>query len=104
IERYRAAGLSTPLVTVSCHSIDEIERVRAGQPDAILYAPVFGKVVAGKTVTQATGLEALRSACRAAAPIPVLALGGVTHGRALLCLEAGAAGVAGIRLFHNPQS
>ncbi len=99
--RYAAAGLSHPLITISCHSREEIERVVPFQPDAILFAPVFGKIVAGKTITPAAGLEALSAACRAAAPIPVFALGGVTQGRARLCLDAGAAGIAGIRLFLN---
>jgi len=103
IRRYAKAGLPEPLITVSCHNLEEIQRARAAEPDAILFAPVFGKIVAGKTVTPAAGLEALRTACRAANPIPVFALGGVTLGRALLCLEAGAAGVAGVRLFVNPS-
>jgi thiamine-phosphate pyrophosphorylase len=101
--RYAAAGLSQPLITVSCHSSEEIERIRAFKPDAILFAPVFGKIVAGKTITPAAGLEALTTACHAASPIPVFALGGVTQGRARLCLDAGAAGIAGIRLFLNHE-
>jgi thiamine-phosphate pyrophosphorylase len=99
--RYAAAGLPHPIITVSCHSIEEIQRAIATTPDAILFAPVFGKVVAGKSVSPAIGLKALREACRAANPIPVLALGGVTLGRAKMCIEAGAAGVAGIRIFHD---
>ncbi len=101
--RYAAAGLSKPLITISCHTPEEIERVRPFQPDAILFSPVFGKILAGKTVTPAIGLEALSVACRTAAPIPVFALGGVTQGRARLCLDAGAAGIAGIRLFLNQR-
>ena len=47
------------------------------------------------------GLERLREACLAASGLRVLALGGVTTENAVECLRAGAAGVAGIRLFQG---
>jgi len=49
--------------------------------------------------TRPAGIAALREACRA--KIPVLALGGVTVENAASCLDAGAAGIAGIRLFQD---
>jgi thiamine-phosphate pyrophosphorylase len=52
-------------------------------------------------VIPAQGLDQLRAACTVAAPTPVYALGGVTLENAPACVEAGAAGIAGIRLFHN---
>jgi thiamine-phosphate pyrophosphorylase len=62
-----------------------------------VFAPVFEKKDAPET--QRAGLAALREAC--GAKIPVLALGGVTLQNAALCLDAGAAGIAGIRLFQE---
>ena len=68
----------------------------------MVFAPVFEK--GGQ---RGVGLEALRAACRAspeaspAVTLPVLALGGVTLDNAQACLEAGAAGIAGIRLFQG---
>src|SRR5262249_34529384 len=97
LQRYAAAGLPTPIVTVSCHTLNQVRQASATTPDAILFAPVFGKTVANRFVTAATGLDTLREACKLAHPIPVIALGGVTLGRARMCLDAGAAGVAGIR-------
>jgi thiamine-phosphate pyrophosphorylase len=58
---------------------------------------VFGKSCAPET--EPTGLVALSNACKGR--IPVLALGGITMENAALCLRAGAAGVAGIRLFQE---
>lgn len=86
------------LVSVSCHTLREVARARDNDADLILFAPVFEKRVRGEVVAPGVGLDALRAAC-AVAPAKVLALGGVTQQNAAACLEAGAAGIAGIRMF-----
>ena len=87
------------IVSVSCHTIDEVERAREDCANWILFGPVFEKRVWGMVVADGVGLEALREAC-AAAPGKVLALGGVTAQNVCECIDAGAAGVAAIRLFE----
>jgi thiamine-phosphate pyrophosphorylase len=98
---YAVANRLTPIITISCHTLKDVHRARVSRADAILFAPVFEKIIAGLTVTSGQGLNRLRAACLAASPIPVYALGGVTFENAPACLEAGAAGIAGIRLFHQ---
>lgn len=96
------------IISHSCHSIKEVLRAtEESQQDTrattgntlILYAPVFEKSITGKDLFPGRGLDALRAAVEAARPIPLLALGGVTPENAASCLAAGAAGIAGIRLF-----
>ncbi|WP_433967537.1 thiamine phosphate synthase [Tunturiibacter gelidiferens] len=99
---FHSAHAPKPVITVSCHTLADVHRARHDQVDAILYAPVFEKPLADGQKLPGQGLDQLRAACTAAAPIPVYALGGVTLQNAPSCLEAGAAGVAGIRLFHSP--
>lgn len=87
--------------SVSCHTQEEVQEARQQHVDCVLFAPVFEKRIdAGKTLP-GQGLEALAAACRAAGPVPVLALGGVTAENAAMCVAAGAAGIAAIRLFHG---
>ncbi len=100
-EQVRRAVEAARLVTVSCHTLAEMAAARDGGASAILWAPVFGKFIHGEQVQAGTGLAALRTACTAAAPVPVFALGGVSPANAADCVQAGAAGVAGIRLFHG---
>ena len=100
--RYALANLPEPIITISCHTLAEIEQAHTEHPTAILFAPVFEKSISGHLITPGAGLEHLHEACTAAVPIPVYALGGVTLENAPQCLAAGAAGIAGIRLFHNP--
>jgi thiamine-phosphate pyrophosphorylase len=93
------AGISArepqnPLIAVSCHNPQEVAQAAADQATFAVFAPVFEKKDA-----QPTGLGVLAQACRA--PIPVLALGGVTVQNAQSCLQAGAAGIAAIRLFQE---
>ena len=87
----------SPLLAASCHTAAEVFRAESEAVDFAVFAPVFGKRQAPGT--QPAGLAALREACRA--KIPVLALGGVNVENAASCLGAGAAGVAGIRLFQE---
>ena len=81
------------LVGVSCHTLEEVALAQSA--DFLVFSPVFDSP--GKGDPQ--GLAALAAAA-AASGIPVLALGGVTAENARSCMEAGAAGVAGIRMFQ----
>ena len=93
---FRAAGRDA-IISVPCHGLDDIQMARKEQVDLILFSPIFEKLAAPQAAPQ--GLEALRQASTEAESIPVFALGGVTSSNARDCLTAGAAGVAGIRLF-----
>ena len=96
----RSFGRLLPLgmVSASCHSVEEA-RSAARVASLLVFAPVFEKRVRGDRVRDGSGLALLADVCRAVAPVPVLAMGGVDWGNAHACLEAGAVGVAGIRLF-----
>ena len=108
---YASANLPQPVVTVSCHTPEDVRRAHQNKADAILFAPVFEKIVASEKILagdgvlpipiQGQGLGQLHAACVGASPIPVYALGGVTLENASSCIAAGAAGIAGIRLFHR---
>lgn len=97
-----------PIIAVSCHSEADViaaentsDRVAADvhvRPPSADFA-VFGPVFEKRGATKTAGLDKLRRVCRHR--IPVLALGGVTTENAHLCLEAGASGIAGIRLFQE---
>jgi thiamine-phosphate pyrophosphorylase len=89
------------VVSVSCHTVDEVARAHERGADLVLFGPVFEKRVARQLITDGSGLEMLRRACVAAGGTPVLALGGVTHENTAACLETGAAGIAAIRLFGS---
>jgi len=87
-----------PIIAMSCHKEAEVIAAEKSGADFVVFGPVFGKQ--GMPTNQA-GLDQLRSVCRPA--IPVLALGGVTPANAHSCVEAGAQGVAGIRLFQENE-
>ena len=99
---HRPPATSHFLVAASCHIAAEVFRAESENADFAVFAPVFEKKDAPlflKKATQPMGLAALREACRA--KIRVLALGGVAMENAASCLNSGAAGVAGIRLFQE---
>lgn len=90
-----AKSAGQPIIAVSCHNEADVIAAESASADFAVFGPVFEKRGATKTA----GLDQLRQVCRHR--IPVLALGGVTAENAHLCLEAGASGIAGIRLFQE---
>ncbi|HYM07216.1 MAG TPA: thiamine phosphate synthase [Terriglobales bacterium] len=83
-------------IGASCHTRTEVARARQEGADFAVFGPVFEKAGA-----RPAGLDALREACQE--KIPVLALGGVTLENAESCMQAGAAGIAAIRLFQDTE-
>ncbi len=82
------------LVGRSCHSLEEVNNAHA---DLVTFGPVFNTPRKGS----GQGLEQLRTASQLGKP--VFALGGVTWENADSCMNAGAIGIAGIRLFQEPD-
>ena len=94
-------------IAVSCHSASDVAAADAHGADFVVFGPVFEK--GGAT---GVGVKALAEACKRVGAVPrtegghrsampVLALGGVTLANTADCLRAGAAGIAGIRLFQE---
>jgi thiamine-phosphate pyrophosphorylase len=92
---YARAGRDV-IVSAACHSAEEIRQ--AAGADLLLFSPIFEKATEPRSA-RGQGLAALREAVELARPVPVLALGGVTEKNAAACVQAGAAGVAAIRMF-----
>lgn len=87
------------LVTFACHSVQDA--AKAEEADYVLLAPIFSAL--SKTASApALGPEAIKEFTHRSRT-PVLALGGITPENAQACMEAGAAGVAGITLFERSR-
>lgn len=88
------------VIGVSTHSEEEAAAARAASADFVVFGPVFetpDKLRHG----QPQGLVKLKAIASAMGDFPVLALGGVGVERVAECLDAGASGVAAIRMLSD---
>ncbi len=99
---FAKCGMNRATIAASCHSLNEVALAESHGADFAVFAPVFEKNGGG-----GVGVEVLRRIAQreiaASSRMPVLALGGVTLENAAACIEAGAAGIAGIRLFQSGE-
>jgi thiamine-phosphate pyrophosphorylase len=106
--RWMKGSNREPLIGVSAHSVAEIRETKSQGASFAVLAPIFEKPGTG---AKSLGLKTLRTACVGSQTLndggerpqdyfAVLALGGVNLSNARSCLQAGAAGAAGIRLFQ----
>jgi len=87
------------LIGVSCHSLESAISAARDGADYLFFGPVFA--TPSKAAFGAPqGLDRLAAVCRAVT-VPVLAIGGITLANAASCLDAGASGLAAIRLFQD---
>jgi thiamine-phosphate pyrophosphorylase len=92
------------LVGRSVHNAGESTEIRDERSaDYVLFGTVF-PTASKPPGHPVAGLAALSDAVRAASPVPVLAIGGITPANAGAVAGAGAAGVAGIGLFLTTDS
>jgi thiamine-phosphate pyrophosphorylase len=95
------AEVTAPVIGVSTHAQAEVAYAESHGADFAVFGPVFEK----DNAANPEGLTQLRQICSrvqtSASAMPIFALGGVSTHNAQLCLQAGAAGIAGIRLFQE---
>lgn len=81
------------ILGVSTHSLAQLSAALAEPVTYVAVGPVFGTSTKDTGYTP-VGIEFVREAARLAAPLPVVAIGGITLERAPLVWAAGAAAVA----------
>jgi thiamine-phosphate pyrophosphorylase len=88
------------LIGVSTHSLDEARAAHYAGADFVVFGPVF-ETESKRSYGEPQGLEKLRDVTRALGEFPVVAIGGITIDKVGACFDAGARGVAAIRMLND---
>jgi thiamine-phosphate pyrophosphorylase len=89
------------LIGVSCHGLEEALQAERAGASYVFFGPVYD-TPSKRSFGSPQGIARLTRVCEAVR-IPVIAIGGVTEKNAPETFRAGAAGIAAIRLFQEPE-
>jgi thiamine-phosphate pyrophosphorylase len=91
------------LIGVSTHSLDEARAARAAGADFVVFGPVF-ETESKRAYGKPQGLDKLAEVARELGEFPVVAIGGITLDNVDECFQAGARGIAAIRLLNDTEN
>ncbi len=97
--RLRAIVPKNFLIAVSTHEREEALVAEREGADFAVFGPVFAPLSKAEHAPP-RGLDQLRRVAESVS-MPVFALGGITRANAGSCVQAGAAGIAGISIFQT---
>ena len=89
------------VVGASTHSLEAAFSAEKAGADYVIFGPVYA-TPSKAPYGPPQGIARLIEVCRTVS-LPVLAIGGITVDNARACLEAGAAGIAAIRMFQEAE-
>jgi thiamine-phosphate pyrophosphorylase len=103
INKMRGSGVLSEgfLIGASCHWVEGAKSAEREGADYVFFGPIFetpAKIKFGAP----QGIDRLAEVASSVS-IPVIAIGGVAAENATACMEAGAAGIAAIRLFQEAE-
>ena len=90
------------LIGVSTHSLEEALAARIGGADFVVFGPVF-ETESKREYGEPQGLNRLEALASELQGFPVVAIGGITLDNVRACFEAGANGIAAIRLLSDAE-
>jgi len=90
------------LIGVSTHSLDEARAAQAGGADFVVFGPVF-ETESKREFGEPQRLNKLEQVTSELRDFPVVAIGGITLDNVRACFDAGARGVAAIRLLNDAE-
>ncbi len=92
-EKARAVLGPEAIIGVSTHTIGQVSEARQLPVAYIAFGPMYSTATKSDTEPE-VGLDLLRSACKLASPIPIVAIGGINKHNIAAVLSTGAASAA----------
>jgi thiamine-phosphate pyrophosphorylase len=90
------------LIGVSTHSLEEARAAQNGGADFVVFGPVF-ETESKREFGEPQGLNRLAQVASELRDFPVVAIGGITLDNVEACFNAGASGVAAIRMLNDAE-